>query len=191
LSLIDRIVTGIAMFARNHTRSKAQSTALATVKPPPPMEEIEPLRRHIELLAASANEVTARREEAAMLRELHEPPRLDEESVLLTSLAAIENASRQVVRWELKAKTFAAIAPAPPALDSSSIADLIHCLEVNSKLLRDCESATKKADRDLAAAAAEVRANVDGRSCPVCGSTMEAEQVIARAKVGTGGHNHG
>ncbi len=189
-TVLDRVTAGIATFTRNHARSKAQSGALSQVCLPPPMAEVEPLRRHIERLSESGNEIEARSDMTALLHRLREPPRLADELSLAASLAAIKSASRQVVRWAAKARTVAGIATAPPVADSSALTDLIRRTEEIGKQVRDFESASKTAERNLDSAAADVRSYVEGRTCPICGSALDAGKVIACATVGLGGHNH-
>ena len=191
IDAIDHLITNTVRFANKKRHAAVQRNALSPTCPPPLLADSDPLKRHIERLAEADYKLTVRRGASRHLNVLREPPLLANESEMAASLAALHRARRQVNQWHARATTFAAVEAAPRLSETSAIDALLCRLDEGEKKYRERSLAAQSASADLTSAAAELRSNVEGRACPICGSALDAESVIARATIGLGVHAHG
>jgi exonuclease SbcC len=189
-SALDQLVADIVRSLRNYARSNEQSRALAPVCPPPQLSDFEPLRQHFERLAEYGADLAARRSKSEILDGLREPPLLADESGLAELLGSLQVATRRLAQMEAKSVTIADIAPAPTIADTSGLSELLSRIEEGEKRFGTCAAAQRTAVICLDDAAAAVRSTVEGRACPICGSALDAENLLVRATVGLGGHDH-
>ncbi len=190
-STIERLLSGIVRFNQHCRRAAAETRTLSSMSLPPQLADVEPLRRLVGRLTQFADGLATRARTSRLLGCLREPPQLVDESNLAASLAAINRAYRQVARCEQLSSAAALIAPAPAVFETVAISACVGRLEASAADVAMRESALRTAASHLAEAAADLRSKVEGSFCPICGSTMDAEKVIARATVGLGGHDHG
>jgi exonuclease SbcC len=191
VSALDRLLADIVRYAGDRERSQEQSKALSRVSAPPRLADVDPLIRLIERLAESECELGDRHTTCELLGGLHELPRLADETDLEATLGALRRARRHFAHWEARSPTFARIVPIPSAVESSPLSDLIQRVEETEKHIRTCELAVEIAVSRVDEAVADLRSSVEGRACPICGSVLDADIVIAHAAVGSGVHEHG
>jgi exonuclease SbcC len=190
-SALDELTAAIVRFTRHQDRAKRESTTLSRISAPPQLDDDDPLSRIVERLAEYAREVSVWARTTRLLGVICEPPKLADESTLAVTLATVMRATRQVTRWERISSVLAAIAPVPAAVDTGGISDLISRAEISAAHVGACELALQTAVSRLSDAAADLRSKVEGNLCPICGTKLEADRVIARAAIGLGGHEHG
>jgi exonuclease SbcC len=190
-SALDRLSADIVRLIRAVERTDSESRSLSQLSAPPPQAEVESLGRLAERLDGCHREVSLLRRKSTLLERVAKPPELQNELELARMLSEMAKAMRQARHWQDVAKDLDSVAPAPSLFDSHELCDAIDRLEAGSKQVGKFETAANTAARRVAEAAAELRAKAQGGLCPICGSPLDADRVMAHATTGLGGHEHG
>jgi exonuclease SbcC len=168
--------------------ASARQRTLENLLPAPQLADTQDLQRVAEDLSAIQQAVQNGARRGAALAGLASPPLLDDTADLATLLGRIEQATRECEK-QIAASAAARIIEPPPAP-----VDVSHLAELNDRLAlaaTDVEQQTRQlaaATEALAEAAAALREAAMGSACPLCGSELDPDRLLALAA--SGGHGH-
>ena len=83
------------------------------------------------------------------------------------------------------------IASPPLPVETTPLADFVTRLETAARQVDDLFRQLALAEKEQAAAAAELREFAEDGICPTCGGPLDADRLLAQAAAGLGGHAHG
>lgn len=133
------------------------------------------------LLASATRDLSRLNSRNRVLESLAEVPQMANESELASMLSGITRATRQVANWQRMSTAVVALAPVPLPADNAALAEFIGRMEKSEMQIARCQPEAVTAKSRAAQAAVDLRAKADGSLCPICGSVLEADRVIAQA----------
>jgi len=188
---IVQLTAGIERATRLQTRTRAESQALSQLPSPPQLAELDPLLRLTERLASATRDLSRLNSRNSVLETLAEVPQMANVPELAAMLSGITKATRQVANWQRMSTAVAAVAPVPLPADNAALAEFIGRMERSEMQVARCQAEAETAVSCAEQAAVDLRAKADGSLCPICGSVLNADRVIAQAATRLGEHEHG
>jgi hypothetical protein len=172
-------------------RCDEERRSLAGLAGPPQLADVDSLDRLIERLASCERERGVAQRRSAAMGAIAEPPRPADEAELANLVAAIVRTTAQAARWQDASALLAATAAVPVPAETAPFAEFLKRLDDAAARVRTCEAAQRVAESELAAAAESLRTRAADKLCPVCGSPLDPDRVVAQAVAGLGSHGLG
>jgi exonuclease SbcC len=186
-----RMTKHIGSLSEDTEHGEEQRRLLAGLSSPPQLADADTLGRLVERLISSARQHAIAEQRSAALGTISQPPRPVDESELADLLISIEKTTAQIGHWKEASATLCALSPVPIHVETGAVSDFLSRLDGASSHVSKCTAASQTTAADLAAAAESLRSQAAGNLCPICGSPLDPEQIVALAAAGLGGHEHG
>jgi hypothetical protein len=171
-------------------RGEGLRAAFQPLAIPPTIAEVEPLARIIGQLTAAKREQCLADSRSAALQPLASPPELADAGLLAAAIATITSATARANREEQRMAVTAALRPPPAIVEYQPLRECVDNLGNAANVVADAEQREREAEQQLAEARASLYAYAATAVCPTCGSSLDAEQLVARAATGLKGHSH-
>jgi energy-coupling factor transporter ATP-binding protein EcfA2 len=184
------LIAGLTNLAATAEREEYSQRTLLALVPPPALDDTTELARVVDRLTAARRNADASEARQRALADVAAPPELSDERALAelaTQLAAVE---RKCARWSAIVQSSAIEPPSLP-VECQSLAECVTQLERASELANRLTGELQSAAAALADVETELRELAASESCPLCGSPLDADRLLAGAALGSGGHNHG
>jgi exonuclease SbcC len=169
----------------------ARVDAVSQLPEPPPIVDTDPLQKLVGHLETSVIGLAAVADRSAALKSVACPPNLENEAPLRDVVDQLCRGDHHLKRWRQMLASLTNTMSTPVAADTSGMVACVAALEQAATKFRACSETLAAAEVDLESAGADLRARSADSLCPVCGNTLDAERVIARAIAGQRGHEHG
>ena len=186
-----RLTERMADLAAEAARGRAEWQLLSGLSHPPQLADVDTLSRLVGRLEEAAAQRMAAQRRTAALGDVPQPPRPADESELARLLVSVAKASADAARWKGAASALASAGPLPARVETAALSELLDRLDAAAVGVGTCAAESQSAAAALGDAAEALRGQAAGKSCPVCGSPLDLDRVLARAAAGLGGHAHG
>ncbi len=164
---------------------------LHLLHPPPPLEDAIALEALVRQLDRAGQDERVTQARSERLRQLSPAPALAPEDALEAALRALSRQTAEVQRMQRAAAATSGLVPAPLQLDVSALASHISTLSACIERTTDLRQSLLEIESEIATVRADLRTAVEGQTCPTCGQAFDADQLLAMAAAGLGGHAHG
>lgn len=185
-----KLIESMSKWAVATQRDESVQRTLLVLPQPPALADTQDLARLVERLVAAEQEsgVTAARQSA--LAGILSPPVLNNEESLADLVARLAAAERLDARWA-QVMRCSAIEPPATAGDWQPLAECVLQLEKATDQASRWTADLTSAAADLAIAETQLREFAATEACPMCGSPLDPDRLVAGAAGGHGGHDHG
>lgn len=187
---LERLIADMTAGQAQYELALARTAALAELVVPPPLADEKPLEKLIDDIAVHVLLVERGEMAATALRGLSEPPQLANELPLDSLIEMHKAKASEAARWTNVHDAVASLSPPPVFHELRPLTESIAQMESAAATIvaRQAELDAAKAEFGLTAEA--LRAKAKGNNCPVCGSPLDPDRLIARAETGGGIHDH-
>lgn len=172
-------------------RRESQVGALTPLPAPPELDDVAALDRAICDLNSSTSDFAIATERDRVLQQTNTPPELPDPAPLAELVRSLTGAGRILDRWSRAGQALAELNPMPNPAQSEEVVGLIDRIDAGQRVIRDCEQTLHQVESELKTLVKEIRRCTSNAVCPVCGGSLDAEQVLAQAAGQAGGHTHG
>lgn len=171
--------------------STSQRQVFSLLASPPELEDTKTLESVLSKLSSAQREENMAQQRAAAMRTTVSPPEIADVTPLSVLIDSMESASRDVARHERQsaALTSAAIPPAP--IETAALDTTLKQLEAARSQCAAYQLEAEAISSAAAQTASDLREQVDGSACPVCGGPLDAEKLMMASTADMGGHAHG
>jgi len=185
-----RMITDLDTLTGSVERDESEYRSLFPLSSPPQLADSDSLQTLDKRLTSCMREVALARHRDVAMEAVLPPPELSNETELSGLLSSIVQTTAQSDSWEKESALLAKATLPPIPAETGGIKELIAQLEQAVGHVRWCKTESEAAEHDFTAAAAELRERAAGSLCPICGSALDPDRVVARAVAELGDHDH-
>ncbi len=172
------------------TESRNRLKALEILKPVPKLADIEALAGLLPEMSRAQKKLAVASSRHFALTVLSQPPPLVDESALGALIAALSAIETQLIRFQ-QSVIAASVLHDPPVMDDTTAAENLLKELIAAAARRDgCQSAAAEITSELASVVEQVREFAETATCPTCGGSLNAEQLLAGSIPGNKEHSH-
>lgn len=181
----------IASLEESLEANAARRQSLAGLTPAPRLDDTSNLEAEIAKLVAARQHAQASAAQVGALAAISSPPATVDEQPLSRLLQDLIAGNRNVDHCQTRFRGLSKVVAPSVHLDAAPLADCLQKLDAAAAQVTAIALQVAEADSAIANAAEALRIEADGSLCPVCGTPLDPDRLLANTAAEMGGHAHG